>query len=297
MDGDGEPESVGQPEEVGPEEQPEEGCAEESIAGEERPEEEEEAAAASLDELPEPLLLRVLAELPAAQLVQACRLVCLRWKELVDGAPLWLLKCQQEGLVPEGGAEDGRDHWQQFYFLSQRRRNLLRNPCGEEDLEGWSDVEHGGDGWRVEELPGDSGVEFVHDENVKKYFASSFEWCRKAQVIDLQAEGYWEELLDTTQPAIVAKDWYSGRSDAGCLYELTVKLLSEHEDVLAEFNSGQVAVPADGDDAEWTEISHTFTDYGPGVRFVRFEHAGQDSVYWKGWFGARVTNSSVWVEP
>jgi F-box protein 2 len=46
-----------------------------------------------------------------------------------------------------------------------------------------------------------------------------------------------------------------------------------------------------------TQISHTFTDYGPGVRFVRFEHGGQDSVYWKGWFGARVTNSSVWVEP
>ncbi|XP_019495249.1 PREDICTED: F-box only protein 2 [Hipposideros armiger] len=153
------------------------------------------------------LLLRVLAELPGAELVQACRLVCLRWKELVDGAPLWLLKCQQEGLVPEGGAEDERDHWQQFYFLSKRRRNLLRNPCGEEDLEGWCDVEHGGDGWRVEELPGDCGVEFIHDEGVKKFFASSFEWCRKAQVIDLQAEGYWEELLDTTQPAIVVKDW------------------------------------------------------------------------------------------
>lgn len=37
--------------------------------------------------------------------------------------------------------------------------------------------------------------------------ASSPRWCRKAQVIDLQAEGYWEELLDTTQPAIVVKDW------------------------------------------------------------------------------------------
>uniref|UniRef100_A0A9L0RAB8 F-box protein 2 n=1 Tax=Equus caballus TaxID=9796 RepID=A0A9L0RAB8_HORSE len=286
------PENVGQPEEASLEEQ-----QEEAGAGEERPEEAEAEAAAYLDELPEPLLLRVLAELPAAELVQACRLVCLRWKELVDGAPLWLLKCQQEGLVPEGGAEDERDHWQQFYFLSKRRRNLLRNPCGEEDLEGWCDVEHGGDGWRVEELPGDCGVEFIHDESVKKFFASSFEWCRKAQVIDLQAEGYWEELLDTTQPAIVVKDWYSGRSDAGCLYELTVKLLSEHEDVLAEFNSGQVAVPPDSDDAGWIEISHTFTDYGPGVRFVRFEHGGQDSVYWKGWFGARVTNSSVWVEP
>ena len=117
---------MSQPEEASPEEQQEEACADEASAGEE-----EEAEAAFLDELPEPLLLRVLAELPAAELVQVCRLVCLRWKELVDGAPLWLLKCQQEGLVPEGGSEDERDHWQQFYFLSKRRRNLLRNPCGE----------------------------------------------------------------------------------------------------------------------------------------------------------------------
>lgn len=32
-------------------------------------------------------------------------------------------------------------------------------------------------------------------------------WCRKSQVIDLRAEGYWEELMDTTQPKIVVKDW------------------------------------------------------------------------------------------
>lgn len=35
----------------------------------------------------------------------------------------------------------------------------------------------------------------------------SFRWCRKAQVIDLRAEGYWEELMDTTQPKVVVKDW------------------------------------------------------------------------------------------
>lgn len=44
---------------------------------------------------------------------------------------------------------------------------------------------------------------------------------------------------------------YSGRTDAGSLYELTVRLLSEHEDVLAEFNTGQVAVPEDG---SWMEV-------------------------------------------
>lgn len=120
------------PEEASPEEQPEEAGAEASAEEEQTREEEEEAEEVEyLAQLPEPLLLRVLAELPASELVQACRLVCLRWKELVDGAPLWLLKCQQEGLVPEGSADDERDHWQQFYFLSKRRRNLLRNPCGE----------------------------------------------------------------------------------------------------------------------------------------------------------------------
>lgn len=34
-----------------------------------------------------------------------------------------------------------------------------------------------------------------------------------------------------------------------------MKLLSEHEDVLAEFNSGQVAVPQDSDDGGWIEVS------------------------------------------
>lgn len=57
---------------------------------------------------------------------------------------------------------------------------------------------------------------------------------------------------------------YSGRSDAGCLYELTVKLLSEHEDVLAEFNSGQVAVPQDSEDGGWTEVSEADLGAGPG---------------------------------
>lgn len=61
---------MGQPEEASPEEQQQEAGAEEASGGEERPEDEgEEEEAAYLDELPEPLLLRVLAELPAAELV------------------------------------------------------------------------------------------------------------------------------------------------------------------------------------------------------------------------------------
>ncbi|XP_074048251.1 F-box only protein 2 [Macrotis lagotis] len=265
MEGDGDPESLDQPE-------------------------------TGMEDLPEPVLIQILSSVPATELVLICRLVCLQWKALVDTASIWLLKCQQEGLAGEEQSEEDRDNWQVFYFLSKWKRNLLKNVFGEDEFEAWGEMEHGGDGWKVEEVPGDCGYDFPEDENVKKYFVTSYEWCRKAQVIDLRAEGYWEEMLDTTQPAIVVKDWYSGRSDASCLYELCVKLLSEHEDVLAEYKSGTVAVPQNGDTG-WSEISHTFKDYGPGVRFVRFEHGGQDTVYWKGWFGVRVTNSSVMVEP
>ncbi|KAM6435620.1 F-box only protein 2-like [Liasis olivaceus] len=248
-----------------------------------------------MEALPEPLLVRILASLPATQLVLACRLVCSQWKALVDGAALWLLKCQAEGFAGQDAEVEGADSWQTVYFLNKRKRNLIRNPNGEEGLQYWENVQNGGDGWKVEELPGDFGKDFPSDE-VHAYFVSSFDWCSKSQVIDLRAEGYWEELMDTVQPKIVVKDWYAARCDAGCLYNLKVKLLSANEDLVAEFASETIAVPQDNE-GEWAEITHTFTEYGPGVRFIHFEHGGQDTVFWKGWYGARVTSSAVLVEP
>lgn len=44
------------------------------------------------------------------------------------------------------------------------------------------------------------------------------------------------------------------------------------------------------------QVSHTFSEYGPGMRFISFEHGGQDTRYWDGWFGVRVTGSAVTVE-
>lgn len=46
----------------------------------------------------------------------------------------------------------------------------------------------------------------------------------------------------------------------------------------------------------WLQVSHTFTDYGPGLSYISFEHGGQDTKFWDGWFGVRVTGSSVTVE-
>ncbi|KAM4704042.1 F-box only protein 2 [Rhinophrynus dorsalis] len=247
-----------------------------------------------MEEFPEVVLIRILAGVPAEELVLVCRLVCNQWKDIVDGTDIWQIKCQQEGLTMTE-RDTKPDNWKNVYFLNKRKRNLIKNNCGEADLDYWEDVLHGGDGWKIEELPGDNGGEFPV-EGINKYFVSSFEWCKKSQIIDLLNEGYWEEVLDTGEPNIVVNDWYAARSDAGCLYELCVQLLSENRDVITEYKSEIITIPQ-FNDASWNQISHTFSGYGPGVRFIRFQHGGQDSVFWKGWYGVRVTNSSVTVEP
>ncbi|KAG9352756.1 hypothetical protein JZ751_017332, partial [Albula glossodonta] len=159
-------------------------------------------------------------------------------------------------------------------------RNLLKNPSGEDQLEFWELTENGGSQWRVEEMPGDCGYAFC-DEAVTKYFVTSFELCMKKQVVDLLAEGFSPDDLDA-QPPVTVEDWYSGRSDCGCIYQLSVTLLDENQEVLQGFKPD--------------EVTHTFEDYGPGLRFISFEHGGQDSKFWDGWFGVRVTGSSVTVQ-
>ncbi|KAJ8360567.1 hypothetical protein SKAU_G00170920 [Synaphobranchus kaupii] len=173
-------------------------------------------------------------------------------------------------------------------------KNLLKNPCGEEQLESWELTENGGSEWRVEEMPGDCGHTYC-DEAVTKYFATSFELCLKKQVVDLLAEGFLPDNLDA-QPAVAVEDWYCGRSDCGCTYQLTVSLLDDNQEILQEFKPENVTLDPDSDECSWRQVTHTFSDYGPGLRFISFEHGGQDSRFWDGWFGVRVTGSSITVQ-
>ncbi|KAM8868533.1 F-box only protein 2 [Synchiropus splendidus] len=172
-------------------------------------------------------------------------------------------------------------------------RNLLKNPDGEDNLEFWELTENGGNEWKVEDMPGDCGHDFNGD--VTKYFATSFHLCLKRQVIDLIEEGYSADQLDN-QPAVKVEDWYCGRTDCGCTYQITVCLLDEGHEILDEMKLEQVTLDPDTDDCSWKQVQHTFSDYGPGLRFISFEHGGQDSRFWEGWFGVRVTGSSVTIE-
>lgn len=248
----------------------------------------------SINELPENILLEVFTYVPARQLLLHCRPVCSLWRDLIDVATLWKRKSLHEGFVTEDYDVPVAD-WKIFYFLCSLRRNLLRNPCAEEGMRSWKIDCNGGDEWMVESLPGPHGKDFP-DSKVKHYFVTSYHLCLKSQSVDLKAEGYWEELMDEFRPDIVIKDWFAARADCGCTYRICVQLVSANNITLASFEPPPVTIPQ-WNDAEWTEVSHTFSDYPPGVRHIVFQHGGKDTQYWAGWYGPRVTNSSIIISP
>lgn len=153
-------------------------------------------AVGNINELPENILLELFIHIPARQLLLRCRPVCSLWRDLIDLVTLWKRKCLQEGFITEDWDQPVAD-WKIFYFLRSLQRNLLHNPCAEEGFEFWSLDVNGGDEWKVEDLSKDQRKEFPNDQ-VKKYFVTSYYTCLKSQVVDLKAEGYWEELMDTT---------------------------------------------------------------------------------------------------
>uniref|UniRef100_A0A8C8X6X7 F-box protein 27 n=2 Tax=Felidae TaxID=9681 RepID=A0A8C8X6X7_PANLE len=157
-----------------------------------------------------------------------------------------------------------------------------------EGLRKWM-VQHGGDGWVVE-----VNRSTVPGAPSQTCFVSSFSWCRKKQVLDLEEEGLWPELLDSGKIEICVSDWWGARHDSGCMYRLLVQLLDANQTVLDKFSAMPVPIQ------QWNnnvcfQVTHVFSDIKIGVRFVSFEHWGQDTQFWAGHYGARVTNSSVVV--
>lgn len=46
----------------------------------------------------------------------------------------------------------------------------------------------------------------------------------------------------------------------------------------------------------YCRLTTRFLTMALGCHFISFEHGGQDTKFWDGWFGVRVTGSSVTIE-
>jgi len=102
------------------------------------------------------------------------------------------------------------------------------------------------------------------------------------------------KILDMFQPDITVSDYYNKSPGHGAVYELKVYILDGCGKVLGKpFGFRDTIDRADGD--RWRKVSHTFSAYGVGARFVKFYHGGMtlDLDMEEGWYGAKMTGSCV----
>ncbi|KAJ7306347.1 hypothetical protein JRQ81_009689 [Phrynocephalus forsythii] len=241
---------------------------------------------ATLQDLPEEVLLEILSWVPKRDLILNCRLVCSQWRELVDQPVLWKRKCERLGIRPK--MPDGTDHdWRTFY-LRHSVPNLVKNPCGQENLDYW-DLH--GTSWvtvpyrlpfpyeRIPCPPPDVQRCFVVSSPTRSAGGQGV----KSQRITLRDEGYSDRLMDETRPRIVVKDWFYIYYWGHC--ELHVKLLSAEYEVLQECH-------LTGQPQWWCQVCHTFDDYPSGVRHIDLEHKAS-------WYkcSVEITDTSVTIDP
>ncbi|WP_066016769.1 VCBS domain-containing protein [Endozoicomonas atrinae] len=163
---------------------------------------------------------------------------------------------------------------------AQVATNLVTNPGATSGTTGWSIIANGGNGWAT-----NSGN---HDGDGASWI-TSYGWARKSQTIDLLAKGFSADYLDS-QPIISVSDWYAQSTYGGDLYNLKVQLRDGSNNVIATYDTGTITAVSG-----WSEASHSFENYGSGVRRIYIEHGGRDGENWGGHYGTRIDDTSITI--
>ncbi|GAA6218509.1 F-box only protein 50 [Lates japonicus] len=223
----------------------------------------------------------------------------------------WKKRCEDEWSLQGAPMPNSLD-WKSIYEAKPLGKNLLKNPSPhglskdtpppEPDL--LEEPDHGpprfqpdGDftGWTTstEILPYDtSGI----PEGVVVCHMPQYSWFSMEQVVDLKAEGLWEELLDEFQPEIVIQDWYEESQLHTSIYQLHVKLLGADKSTVISEHTVNPTEDCSVYSHTWKEVSHVFSKYGPGVRYVHFLHRLKNQ-FLMGFYSTVFTGSSVIVKP
>ncbi|KAL7838719.1 hypothetical protein AOLI_G00271230 [Acnodon oligacanthus] len=226
----------------------------------------------------------------------------------------WRQKCDQLWQLGANGVPTphGVD-WKAVFEKKPLGRNLLRNPAPhgvshsspppEREVTGVPpspdkppQFEPTGDfsGWSTstEVLPYDtSGI----PPGVVVCHLPQFRWFSMEQRIDLKAEGLWDELLDNFQPDIAIEDWYEESQLHASIYELNVKLLAADGQTVIKEHTCSPTENLENYSHNWKKVSHVFSGYGPGVRYICFHHKLKNQFMLE-FFGTLVTDSSVVIK-
>ncbi|XP_024608843.1 LOW QUALITY PROTEIN: F-box only protein 27-like, partial [Neophocaena asiaeorientalis asiaeorientalis] len=247
-----------------------------------------------LGQLPMELLEMVLSHVPPHVLLGHCRQVCQCWCDLVDCQDLRLSILAQDRAalspvlhtyLPSAG--DLRPCI--LGCFCERRpigRNLLRNPKGLEGFRDWM-MQSSGDGWGEEE-----NLEVRPRATSQDSFLSAYKWCHKKEMLDLEEEGLWPELLYSGKIEICVSAGWTDQQGTACVYELTVQLLDANQTMLHNFSPMPVSI-RQGRNSVRFEVNHVFFSFKIGVRFVSVEHWVWDLEFWPEQNGIDLPNASV----
>jgi hypothetical protein len=170
----------------------------------------------------------------------------------------------------------------QFAYLANR---------GAEDgvTNGWTVLENGGSGWNRE-------TSTVHEGQF--VFVTSHGWCRRSQVVDLEAMGFPTSFLDTAPP-VRFEEWFHSTPSTNPPYRtdddyyVLADLRNGDGSILARWQVGRSTQPRRCTNA-WTREARTLLDYGPGLRSIYWEDGGRDRVIGEvGACGTRLDSASI----
>jgi hypothetical protein len=171
-------------------------------------------------------------------------------------------------------------------------QNLLTNPDAETgDMSGWTIIANGGNGWAIW---GVDTTAYAGPYEGNHCFLTSYEWCKRSQEIDLLAKGYTKAQLDAA-PIVNVEEWF-GQANQYCRgrYYLKVELRDKDHNVIASWDSGgHWTIWRGSGAASWDQLSHEFSDYGSGLRYIYWEDGGKDENRWAGWYGAKLDAASL----
>ena len=153
--------------------------------------------------------------------------------------------------------------------------NLLENPGGESgDLSGWTILHEGAGAWSVATQSFDGAFSFTAGND-------DTNWPHREQVINLTNLGYSTTFLDGA-PAVCAEEWaarydFPGGTNCGPdNFRLLVSLEDATNGVIAQYDTGELAIS----NYDFVCFAYTFTNYGAGLRYIRFEDYAESDEDW-----------------
>ncbi|XP_067296228.1 F-box only protein 50 [Pseudorasbora parva] len=226
----------------------------------------------------------------------------------------WKQKCNSQWkLGAHGVPMPDSVNWKSVYEKKPFERNLLQNPSPygvnhtvpppephrsgmppPPDQPPQFEPDGNFSGWKTstEVLPYDtSGI----PPGVAVCHLPQYRWFSLEQQVDLKAEGLWDQLLDEFQPEIVIKDWYEESQLHKSIYQLEVKLLGADAKTVIKQHSYNPEENLGCYSHTWKKVSHVFSKYGPGVRYIHFLHRLKNQ-FMVEFFNTKVTDSSIIIK-